>query len=281
MPRRGRGPWYGYRVTALESKRARGRVPGAGRKTSGRSPLRLAPRLTPSARDWGIWPLRQSESRRRGHHRSTDRKGSQRSARRAHHGILGPSSGHLPPPRRAGVPDSVRRGEVEVASGELKSTDRSELRAGTVLPEPGRATGHSLISLVAGWVPAGRTRRALGQIVRGAHDAAREIVFLTRTFRRLRDLDLLIIAGSNQFLDNFGGPWAFPYTLLKWSIVCRLAGCRLFFVSVGAGPLDAALSRTMVRPACRWRTTCRFATWGRAGSSSEISHLQTGQSIPI
>ena len=58
---------------------------------------------------------------------------------------------------------------------------------------------------------------------------------------------MLIIAGSNQFLDNFGGPWAFPYTLLKWSIVCRLAGCRLFFVSVGAGPLDAALSRTMVR----------------------------------
>ena len=94
---------------ARESKKARGRVPGAGRKTSGRSPLRLAPRLTPSARDWGIWPLRQSESRRRGHHRSTDRKGSQRMARRAHHGILGPSSGHLPPPRRAGVPDSVRR----------------------------------------------------------------------------------------------------------------------------------------------------------------------------
>lgn len=74
-----------------------------------------------------------------------------------------------------------------------------------------------------------------------------EMRFLARSYGILKNIDLLIIAGSNQFLDNFGGPFGFPYTLLKWSILARLASTRLVYLSVGAGPLDARLSRLLVR----------------------------------
>jgi polysaccharide pyruvyl transferase WcaK-like protein len=78
-----------------------------------------------------------------------------------------------------------------------------------------------------------------------------EIRFLLQARKRLQSLDLLIIAGSNQFLDNFGGPWGFPYTLLKWSWMARTVGVPVAFASVGAGPLDQPLSKRLVRLAVR------------------------------
>lgn len=100
-----------------------------------------------------------------------------------------------------------------------------------------------------------RLRATLARIARAprtARQIADEVGFLVRSYRRLRGVDALIIAGSNQFLDNFGGPWGFPYTLLKWSVLARLARCRLLYVSVGAGPLDSCLSRVLVRVAIRF-----------------------------
>lgn len=75
-----------------------------------------------------------------------------------------------------------------------------------------------------------------------------ELKFLRRSYRTLRGVDLLLVAGSNQFLDNFGGPWGYPYDLLKWSTLAKLAGAKLAFVSVGAGPIDHWLSRLILRP---------------------------------
>lgn len=108
-----------------------------------------------------------------------------------------------------------------------------------------------LVDRVARFVPKGRLRSSTGKLIRSVAFASRELAFLWHSYGRLRSLDALIIAGSNQFLDNFGGPWGFPYTLLKWSLLARLAGCRLLYVSVGAGPLDARLSQSMVRTAVR------------------------------
>lgn len=74
-----------------------------------------------------------------------------------------------------------------------------------------------------------------------------ELVFLTDARHNLKDVDLIIVAGSNQFLDNFGGTWGFPYTLLKWTILCKLTNTRIAFASIGAGPLEAPLSKLLVR----------------------------------
>lgn len=75
----------------------------------------------------------------------------------------------------------------------------------------------------------------------------REAVFLRDSYRIARDIDCFIVAGSNQFLDNFGGVWGFPYTLFKWTLIARAVGARVVFVSVGAGPIESLWSRIMVR----------------------------------
>jgi polysaccharide pyruvyl transferase WcaK-like protein len=82
-------------------------------------------------------------------------------------------------------------------------------------------------------------------------ELAKELRFLRDSRNRIRDVDLLLVSGSNQFLDNFGGVWGFPYTVLKWSILAKLAGAKLAFLSVGAGPIDSKISRVFVRMALR------------------------------
>lgn len=79
-----------------------------------------------------------------------------------------------------------------------------------------------------------------------------EVSFLLTSFQRAKKLDILMITGSNQFLDNFGGPWGFPYTLLKWSILAKLAGTKVCYVSVGAGPISANLSKYLIGWAIRF-----------------------------
>jgi polysaccharide pyruvyl transferase WcaK-like protein len=76
-----------------------------------------------------------------------------------------------------------------------------------------------------------------------------EVRFIGSSYRCLRDLDLLVIAGSNQLLDNFGGTWHFPYNLLKWATLARMTDTPVAFASVGAGPLEGRLSKRFARRA--------------------------------
>ena len=103
----------------------------------------------------------------------------------------------------------------------------------------------------------------LGNLLRGIRMLAqvvpvvfRELVFLRSSFKIMRGIDLLLVAGSNQFLDNYGGAFAFPYTLLKWTVLAKVAGKKVAFVSVGAGPLDRRLSKMFVKSAIRLSDYC-------------------------
>jgi polysaccharide pyruvyl transferase WcaK-like protein len=82
-------------------------------------------------------------------------------------------------------------------------------------------------------------------------DLLAEARFVAQSRRALRGMDLLLISGSNQFLDNFGGVWAFPYAMLKWAWLGRWAGAKVAFVSIGAGPLTSRWSFLFVRLAMR------------------------------
>jgi polysaccharide pyruvyl transferase WcaK-like protein len=75
----------------------------------------------------------------------------------------------------------------------------------------------------------------------------KELLFLAKSFRVAKSLDLLIISGGGQLLDAWGGPWAFPYTLFKWVLLAKLAGTKCYFVNVGAGPIRHGLSKWFVR----------------------------------
>lgn len=120
----------------------------------------------------------------------------------------------------------------------------------------------SVVSSVAGWrqragglarsIPGLRAAaRTLRSIVLLPTRMVAEARFLAYAYRRVRELDLLLISGSNQFLDNFGGPWGFPWTLLRWVALAKFAGTRVAFLSIGAGPIDARSSRLLVRLAVR------------------------------
>ena len=85
--------------------------------------------------------------------------------------------------------------------------------------------------------------RAAIRCMQGVVAVGRESVFIVRSWRRLRGTDMLLIAGSNQLEDWFGGPWGYPYTILLWTVLARAVGARVAFVCVGAGPLNSRLSR--------------------------------------
>jgi polysaccharide pyruvyl transferase WcaK-like protein len=110
--------------------------------------------------------------------------------------------------------------------------------------------------------------RTLASGLRYLPSLVSEIRFLWVSFRRLRNVDVLMVTGSNQFLDNFGGPWAFPYTLLKWSLLAKLAGAKVIYVSVGAGPIDRRLSKLLIRLALLFSDYTSF----RDKPSQELIH---------
>lgn len=65
----------------------------------------------------------------------------------------------------------------------------------------------------------------------------------------LRGMDALIIPGTGLLTDvstllNWG-----PYDVFRWSLAARLSGCKLLFVSVGAGPISTRLGRFFAKAA--------------------------------
>jgi polysaccharide pyruvyl transferase WcaK-like protein len=70
-----------------------------------------------------------------------------------------------------------------------------------------------------------------------------------KAFRALEGTRMLVMTGTGM-LGDFGiGPLDLHYEILKWSIVAKLRGAKLLFVSVGAGPIADPLSRWIVKRA--------------------------------
>jgi polysaccharide pyruvyl transferase WcaK-like protein len=84
-----------------------------------------------------------------------------------------------------------------------------------------------------------RAARATANVLR---QLPGELRFLWDSYRRLRRIDLLMVAGSNPICDFYGGFWGYPYTMWKWTTLSRLARTKVAFVSVGAGPIASRRS---------------------------------------
>lgn len=87
------------------------------------------------------------------------------------------------------------------------------------------------------------TIRAVRRFVEVASVIFAEPKFLLDSYRRLKGVDLLLVAGSQQLNDGYGGAWGFPYTLYKWTWLARLSGTKVAILSVGAGPITSPLSK--------------------------------------
>jgi polysaccharide pyruvyl transferase WcaK-like protein len=66
---------------------------------------------------------------------------------------------------------------------------------------------------------------------------------------RLRQAEFLIIPGTGLLTDTwFLTGWG-PYSSFRWSLLAKCCGCKVLFVSVGAGPIYTALGRWLVKSA--------------------------------
>jgi polysaccharide pyruvyl transferase WcaK-like protein len=94
--------------------------------------------------------------------------------------------------------------------------------------------------------------RALYKSLSLARAVAGEIPFAWQSYRFLRGIDLVVVAGSGVLLDEFRGPWRHPYTTFRWALLSRLARVPFVCPSVGAGPIDTRLGAFFIRWAIVW-----------------------------
>lgn len=124
-------------------------------------------------------------------------------------------------------------------------------------------------------VAAVRGSRRIGN---AARELLSELGSLKASWRALDGVDLVIVAGSNQLLDQFGGAMGFPYTLLRWSVMARLRGIRVVLLSVGAGPLSGGLATRFVR----WTLALAdYSSVRDAGSARLVQQIGWSRPVPV
>lgn len=89
------------------------------------------------------------------------------------------------------------------------------------------------------------------RLVRALLRVPLEISEWIRTYQLLRGIDLLLVPGTG-ILDDFGvGPSQMPLDLFRWSLLARVRGVKVRFMSIGAGPIRHPLSRWLMKMAAR------------------------------
>ena len=144
--------------------------------------------------------------------------------------------------QRHGIPAFPLRRSPSEADASAGGAQEEEGRS----REPSGAGWRSSLRPFPGARPAARAGRSIVGFPRAI---VTEMRFVPYAIRRLRHLDLLIIAGGGQLGDYFGGTWGYPFRIFKWCALAKAMGAKVAFVSVGAGPLRSPLSRFFIRAA--------------------------------
>jgi len=96
------------------------------------------------------------------------------------------------------------------------------------------------------WKPRNRLAKVLRSIVIGLPS---ELYRCLAAFTTLKRTDVLVIPGTGLLTDAYGlRSWG-PYNIFKWSLIAKMCGCKLLFVSVGAGPIDSRAGKWLVNSA--------------------------------
>jgi polysaccharide pyruvyl transferase WcaK-like protein len=91
----------------------------------------------------------------------------------------------------------------------------------------------------------------LSPSLRWLQNLTRESRHLGRSYRRVRALDCLVIAGGGQLSELWRGPWSHPYNVFKFSVLAKLARRKLLVVNVGAGPIKSRLGKAFIKASVR------------------------------
>jgi polysaccharide pyruvyl transferase WcaK-like protein len=96
------------------------------------------------------------------------------------------------------------------------------------------------------WTPNSRVARVLRSVFIGLPN---ELYRWLEAFTTLKKTDVLIVPGTGLLTDAYGLRTWGPYGLFKWSLISKLRGCKLMFVSVGAGPIRSRVGKWLVTSA--------------------------------
>lgn len=176
--------------------------------------------------------------------------------------------------QRHGIPSFPIRQWHETPSSSVVS-DGSQASTVASTTRPAAASWKRVVRSIPGLVPLFHRLRAT---IRMMKSAVREPKFLLDSYRRLRGVELLLVAGSQQLNDGYGGPWGFPFTLYKWTRIARLTGTKVAILSVGAGPIDSRLSRFFFRRVLRM---CSYRSYRDAISSRLVESFGVEGSNPV
>jgi len=58
---------------------------------------------------------------------------------------------------------------------------------------------------------------------------------------------MLIVPGTGVLTGAYGILNCGPYKLFKWSLIAKPCGCKLLFVSIGAGPFYGTIGRYLAK----------------------------------
>lgn len=102
---------------------------------------------------------------------------------------------------------------------------------------------------IQSWLPQNPLLRLLRKAFIGLPS---EPIRWIKSLMRLRRTDILIIPGTGLLSDASGLTGWGPYNLFKWSLIAKLCRCKLFFVSVGAGPIYSSVGKWLITSALSW-----------------------------
>ena len=117
------------------------------------------------------------------------------------------------------------------------------------------------------WDRRARLRTRLRMAFSGLSGEVRQYV---RAFRTLEEADMLIVPGTGLLNDAYGLSGWGPYGLFKWSLMAKLRGCRVLFVSVGAGPIDGVRGRFLAKSAL---STADYRSYRDAASKTYLTGI--------
>lgn len=131
---------------------------------------------------------------------------------------------------------------------------------------------HTIPQKIKGMVPM-RTKMSANGFFYLLRNLAAEVQFIYKSRDLLKTLDALIICGSGQ-IEDFSGPWRYPYTILKWVLLAKSVNKKVLVVSVGAGPPSRKLSYWMYKKALRRADYLSYRDlWSKNVLESHISRL--------
>lgn len=116
--------------------------------------------------------------------------------------------------------------------------------------------------------------------LRASRRLTKEFRHVIQSYVLLRNVDLLLVAGGGQLDEEWGGTWGHPFALMKWTLLARLAGSSVVFLSVGGCRTTSWLTRFFLRIALSTACYRSYRDQGSQEIALAIYSRATGPVVP-